>query len=481
MMTLMQTLQRPFRNPATARLISIVWLTALAAYIVGGASLTPFHGDEATQIAMSRDYASIFLQGDLDKVRYQTNPPDPADQELRLINGVVNKYLIGVAWHLGGFTAADLNQQWDWGADYAYNVANGHMPSAELLAVARLPSALLLAAGLLPMFALGWLIGGRVGAFAATLLYALHPALLVDGRRAMMEGSLIAFSLFTVLAGIWYARSRSWLAGLALGAAAGLALASKHTAVFTLAAVYGACLLLIVTNGWKFVLKRTEIRQSEDGQEEVIPASITLLRGGFPLAAAAKLVASAVLALALFYALNPAWWGDPIGRAGDVLRLRNDLLNGQVQAFGGYASTSDRLSGWLRQAFVPEAQYYEVSSWESAINGEITRYQESIFDGMRDLQAAGIEGVLFDLLLPLIALAGFAVLVGARGNDGHARLVILIWALTMAVTTALLTPLEWQRYYLPMHPASMLLVAAGLSWSVRPAGAPPVPEETPAS
>ncbi|MBL8134062.1 MAG: glycosyltransferase family 39 protein [Anaerolineae bacterium] len=438
--------QRPFENPLIARLITAAVLIALAAYILAGVPVTPFHADEATQIAMSRDYAAIFLEGDLDSQRYQENPADPAAQELRLINGVVTKLLIGLAWQARGYSVDDLNQPWDWGADWTYNFENGHAPSPDLLITARIPSAALYALGLLPMFALGWLVGGRVGAFVSVLLYALHPALLLNGRRAMMEGALIAFSLFTVLAGVWFARSRSWGSALLLGLAAGLALASKHTAAFTLIAVYGGCLLLLSVEA----LRR---RAGESGRR----AYSGLI----------WLALSALLALGLFYALNPAWWGDPIGRAGQVLALRSDLLNGQAAAFGGYPDTGAALSGWLRQAFLPPAQYYEVPVWANYINGEINVYEASVFDGVRDLKAAGLEGVLFDLLLPLQVVAGLGALLGGRSVERRA--LLLIWAVVTALTTALLTPLEWQRYYLPMHLASLLLAAAGVAWSVRPA------------
>lgn len=437
-MTNFKFLQVPFQNPLIARLIYVLWLAALAWYIFGGMTLTPFHADEATQIAMSRDYAAIFQQGNLDAVRYQEAPADPAAQELRLINGVLNKYLIGVAWNVRGFTVDDLNQQWDWGADYTYNVNNGHKPSDELLMTARIPSTALYALGLLPMFALGWLVGGRTGAFVATFIYALHPALLINGRRAMMEGGLIAFSLFTVVAGVWFARTRSWIAAVALGLAAGLALASKHTAVFTLIAVYGAALLGLVIGA------------------ERKPSAI------------AKLVVSGVVALLLFYALNPAWWGDPFGRASQVLLLRNDLLAGQAAAFGGYTGTGEALGGWLRQGVLPVPQYYEVPAWQGYIGMEIVLYETSIYDGLRGLNAAGLEGVLFDLLFPLAALSGLGALLGGQGIEGNTRRLVLTWAVIAVLTTALLTPVEWQRYYIPSHLAIIVLVTAGAAWSMRP-------------
>ena len=95
------------------------------------------------------------------------------------------------------------------------------------------------------IFALGQMLGGRPVAYLASLYYALNPALLIEGRRAMMEGSLTFFSLLTVLAGIWLLQKRRWWTAILLGIAAGLALASKHTAVFTVVRSVWVCALFI--------------------------------------------------------------------------------------------------------------------------------------------------------------------------------------------------------------------------------------------
>ena len=45
-----------------------LWLGLLAMYIVAGAAIVPFHGDESTLMVMGRDYHYIFVEGDLSKV-----------------------------------------------------------------------------------------------------------------------------------------------------------------------------------------------------------------------------------------------------------------------------------------------------------------------------------------------------------------------------------------------------------------------------
>ena len=423
-----------FYSILSAQHYIFLYLGLLVIYILSGVALVPFHGDEATQIYMSRDYNYQFIEHDLSKIYYSDTPASPTEQQLRLLNGTVNKYLIGLAWHLRGFTSVDINEQWDWGADWNYNQQYGHAPSEALLQVARLPSAILLAVSAIIIFVIGWQMGGLPVAYIASLYFALNPALLLNGRRAMMEGSFICFSLLTVLAGIWLLQRPSWRSTLMLGVAAGLALASKHTAIFTVAAVYGACGIYIFTRTirtWR-----------------VVPVHIYL-----------RFWIALLICSATFVLLNPAWWGNPVGRVGTVLELRQDLLAGQTATFGGYANFGDQIAGFFRQAFITLPQHFEIKGWETAIGDQIAQYEASVWRGV------SIGGsILGATLLCIMIGAGVWSLVRGRKTRLVARWLVGIWALVMTVTTLFLTPIEWQRYYLPVYPAIGLIGARGVVW-----------------
>jgi 4-amino-4-deoxy-L-arabinose transferase-like glycosyltransferase len=410
-----------------------LYLGLLVIYILSGTDLVPFHGDESTQIYMSRDYAYQFLERDMGKLYYNLNPSNVAEQELRLLNGTVSKYLIGLAWHVRGFTPLDINEQWDWGADWNYNQTTGHAPSDNLLQVARAPSAVLLAGGVILIFVIGWQVGGLPTAYFASLYYALNPALLLNGRRAMMEGSFTFFSLLTVLTAIWLLQRPSWRSTLALGIAGGLAIASKHTAIFTVGAIFFACAIYIFTRTirtWR-----------------VVPVLIYL-----------RSVLAAILVGLVFLLLNPAWWGDPLGRAGTVLHLREDLLKGQTAVFGGYVDFPDKVAGFLRQSLLVLPQYYEVSGWENFIGDQIARYEASVWRGV------SIGGtILGAALLCVIIGVGVWALVRGRKTRLAARWLVGVWTMVMLLSTLLLTPIEWQRYYLPIYPAIGLLLGLGLT------------------
>ncbi len=422
------------------------WLVALAVYVVAGAARVPFHGDESTQIAMSRDYFTLVQCRDLDAVLYDPSPADPAMQELRLLNGTVNKMTIGLAWDAAHLTVSDLNDQWMWGFEdptgtwdeWSYNTAFGHMPGDHLLHVARLPSALFAALSVWAVFGITRLAAaahGRAAAWAASLIYATTPAVLINGRRAMMEGSLLAFSTLAVLAALLLmrrVRAGRAAAGytLAFGAVSGLAVASKHPALVTVAALFLALAL-----------------------EPLIRPGGTL-RGIFDRRAIIRLAAAGLVALIVFLALNPAWWSAPLAMPEKILAQRTDLLNGQVQAYGGYGGPLDRLRGLVNQAFFAAPQYYEVPYWRGFIGDQIAQYEASGLAGRG-------TGPLWGAALAAACGAGLIAL--ARAWHGPAW-GVLVWVSVTALALLIMTPLAWQRYYLPLQPPLAVIEGCGAAW-----------------
>ena len=407
------------RLPARQSWPGLLWTLLLFAAMLAGAGSAPFHGDEATQIFMSRDFAWQFLTGDFDRLRYSDTPPDAQEQELRLLNGTLNKTLIGLAWHLADFRVDELNEQWDWTASWEHNLADGHMPAEPLLRAARWPSALLMAGGVFLIFALGRQTGGPATAFLASLAYALNPTLLLNGQRAMMEGGLIFFSLLSLLAALRFARSGALWPALLLGLGSGLALAAKHSAVFTLLAIFAGCGLYLLRQRPRALL---------------------------------RLALAGALALLLFLALNPAWWANPPARIATTLRMRQELLAEQSERYIGYQSPGAALAGLWRRVFVNQPQYFEAPGWQAPLAAQIARYQASPWPGLSP-GAAGAPATL------LLGATGLWALLRQPGPTRH---VIGSWALFTLAWTTLLTPLEWARYYLPLYPVVALLTACGL-------------------
>lgn len=418
------------------RWVDGLWLSALLLYVLAGVALVPFHADEATQIFMGRDFYYQVVQGDVQQVRYRAwetlSGDEATEQDLRLLNGTLPKYLFGAVAYGSGYGIDEINEQWVWGAGWEWNHDNGHVPPDGLLLRARSASALLLGVAAVALFVAAQRAGGRMAAYVASAFFVLNPAVLINGRRAMMEGGLLAFSLLVLLVGLLLLSKPSWWRYGLLGIVSGLAVASKHTAVFTAVAVFGACAALAA---WH-----------RRGERRTLSMRLVGLFG------------AGVMSLLVFYALNPAWWGAPVERAGQVLERRSELLQGQIDTYGGYATWGERLAGFWTQAIVVPPMYAEtnVDGFLDNLSQDIAAYEASPWDGIQ--VGASIPGALLTVVL---AGLGVLSLLQQRGDEAGERWLLLAWAALLLGTTLLLTPLEWQRYYVPTYPALALLVGLG--------------------
>ncbi|NWG18095.1 MAG: phospholipid carrier-dependent glycosyltransferase [Chloroflexi bacterium] len=428
--------------------VPLLVLLALAAYIFAGMPLASFHGDEAMHIYTSRDYATVFLEGRLDTLPVSPPYPIDADNRLRLLNGSVARYSIGLSWHLAGLNTGDLPPApgWDWGLQYARNVETGHRPSEALLLAGRRASTLFLALSVVVVFGLGRRLGGLPLAYVASILYAVNPVLLLNGRRSLVEGALLFFGLLTLWVGVEVAHrlkqerpgTRGVLLWLALAAASALALASKYSAATLVAAVYGGIGLAALQN----VLRSAQPWRSR---------LAALARTG------AALLVCGLLALALFLALSPALWNDPAARLGDLAAALQEQIDIVVDILpDAPTGIAYRIQALLTQPFMTAPAHFEQASWAEAapITAEIAAYMASPLSGLQ-------FGLLLGLPLTLLAGAG---LLAAAGRVLHAEgaSVVLLTVLALLAISLLANPLPWQRYYLLWLPVITLLAGVGL-------------------
>jgi 4-amino-4-deoxy-L-arabinose transferase-like glycosyltransferase len=425
-------------------LVDAAFLLALAAYVLAGYKVVPFHGDESTLIFMSKDYYYLVQQHDLDRVLYRDPPVDPHEQALRLINGTVGKMAMGVAWDLAGLHASDINGSWAWNMDWSANVSLGHVPEVRLLHAARLSSTLLTVISGWAVFGIARLVArNRLAAYAASLIYLTTPAVLVDGRRAMMEGSQLCFSALAVLVALVILReqARSEWRGRVLvawyavfGVACGFALASKHNTLIAVGAMFLAVAAEpVVLRGW------TEFT-AERFRGELKRHSL-------------RLVGAGVLTVLVFLALNPAWWSDPLGMPDRVAKMRYDLLRGQVAYYGGYEGWGARVEGLVRQAFFAAPQYYEDPKWKDYIPDQIRAYEATPWTGR-------LGGPIWGV--PLVIVFGLGIVeLRSHWRDGPAG-GALLWVGVTAFVLLITTPMSWQRYYLPLQAPLAVVAGAGV-------------------
>ncbi len=413
-------------------LIDTLLLLGLMAYVTLGTENVPFHGDESTTIWMSLDFDRVVLQGDVAAVAYEPPPRRNTEQHLRIITSNVSKMAMGVAWWGAGYSPDEINDQWVWGNDLNWNRDNERIPSERLLLITRLTSAWMTAISVVFVLATARLVGQQlltnplavaaVG-WGAAFLYATHPAVLVNGRRAMFEGGLLlgmAMLTWTVL------RLRipytSWPRYIILGIITGFALSTKHSATFTVVLLYGGLVILAL--------------QQADFHYEI-----------------GKIGIATLVALLIFLLLNPHWWSRPLQMPAITIEQRQMMLDEQAALYGDYEAFQDRLSGLWDQSLRPAPQYFEAPFWDeyAGVEDEIASYDDSLWAGWSD--DIGIFAVRL-----LLVLAGLWLLVR---NRSHLGLIVLLWMLGLLIIMLITVPMAWQRYYLPLQLPLTIVMGLG--------------------
>jgi hypothetical protein len=476
-----------------------LFLAVLMLYALLGVAGTTFHGDESMQLYMSSDYFTAFVERAPERLLALPPYYIDSDPHLRILNGTVNRYAIGFAWHVAGYTPAELPPRpgWDWGLTYADNVATAHRPAEALLNLARLPSALFFAASIAVVFLLAQSIGGRGAAYAAALLYTLHPALLLNGRRALQEGSMLFFGLASLLVVARIhtvslsrqilnprgtedteakrsshqptAKSSAALYAL-LALLCGFTVLSKHSGILFVA---GALLWLnapLLVGFGRWLLARSGVR--------VTAPRLQALARPFAVSIIASLLV-VVLMLALFIALSPALWNDPAARLFDLLTVRSELLTIQTNAFGGPMRLLHRIEQIALQPFILPLAHFESGAFDvPPMADEIARYMASPLSGIHWGVVGGVVMTGLGLLGMVYNPQAISEPKRYKGKGDREQLsansqyptttqssvlypqsYFLITMLPI-LASLLVNPLAWQRYYLPMM--ALMIIFAGM-------------------
>lgn len=411
-----------------------LWLALCALFILAGVALVPYHGDEATQIFMGRD-VYYGLDGEWD--RLAATPFDALDgeaameQHLRLINGTLPKAIYGAIGVMMGRSADELSAPWSWGAGWDWNLENGAIkPDDPLLLATRTASALFLAASVVVLFAIVRTVGGRIPAYLGTSYYVLSPALLINGRRAMMEGPLLFFSLLAVWLTLHILQNRRWLGYVLFGIIGGLTVASKHPGMVTVALLYGSLGIVTLYQAW---------------QEKAMRFAVDHIM---------RLFIAGLLTIAVFVAMNPSWWQNPGLAIQLVVQERTRLLEEQSTALGGTNDLNERVNYFIRQTLIADPMYAEVDFFQPYITEQVAAYEASPWAGI------AIGGSPIGAIL-LAMLAGIGELMLALKRTSQTALLVM-WALGSIIFVIVATPLEWQRYYLMAFSPFALLASIGL-------------------
>ena len=394
-------------------------LLLLTGYQLWGARWVPFHPDESSLLFQSRDFEAIFRS----PASLAWSAGREPDQELsyRLLNAPLSKYVLGLGRSLAGVDGAEVSADWDWSKDWEANLDAGAFPSPSALLAGRIASTSLLPFAALFLYLCGKQLGGPwVGGLAAALL-GLNALVLVHGRRAMAEGTLI-FAICFALWSILVPRRRPWLSGLGIG----LALGAKHSAlallpVGMLAMLWGA------------------------GPPQAIREKLRSV-GMFTL-----------VLLAFTLALNPVVWSEPVSALKEMFQVRKSLVPDQVQAQATAEQLAiavplrgiDRLAVLIGHLFLAPPQFEEIGNYRAELDSSVARYLAIPGHGL--LRGRTLGGVSLGLTLAGLAFGLATLRTGSRSASRTAALLLISTA-ALALTLYIGIPLPYQRYYVPLVP-----------------------------
>lgn len=418
-------------------ILSAVWIGFLFVFVLLGVPYASYHGDETSHLYNSHDYAILFIDRNPQALLVDL-PIDTEREYLRLADSTIARYSMGLAWHLAGYRQADLPQgNFNWFADYAGNQALGRIPDQHLMVVVRLPSAIFLALSAVVMFGIGYRFGGLKMAFFVSGLYIFNPVILLNGRRALQEGSLLFFGLLTVLTAIIISQRREnrthvpFLLWVCLTVAAAFTLLSKNNGFVYVAAAFLWVLLPEFSRSGLRSMGRTVL----------------------------SLALSGVFMLLLFVAFSPGLWSDPLMRIRDASVIRLAAINQQVMDDPEAPTTLERrVADIFTQPFIRPMAHYDAGA------SNLFAAQEELIAAYEASPLSGIHfGVVFGV--PLTLLACFGMLVNfmprIRRHSPALALGLTSWLL-LNVGVLLLLPLPWQRYFLALIPVMVVFVAIGL-------------------
>ncbi|HVX38341.1 MAG TPA: hypothetical protein VHB25_02115 [Gemmatimonadaceae bacterium] len=134
---------------------------------------------------------------------------------------------------------------------------------ADTLASARHGELLFLIILALATWAWGTRLAGEVGGLAATLLVVANPNILAHAGLATTDIACAAMTTVALLAAAWWIDEASWPRTAVFGAAVGLAVASRLSAIGFLGVAFAACYVLrgVVSRRWTIGASQSAARQ----------------------------------------------------------------------------------------------------------------------------------------------------------------------------------------------------------------------------
>ena len=404
----------------------VILLLALSLFYISGVPYIPFHPDESTQLYMSSDFEAWFTNPS--SMFWHVDKEDDPRQRYRELDAPLTKYLLGLGRSLAGVKA--LTVDWDWSGSWDENINNGAYPDGQLTRVGRATITLLLPISTILIFSIGKHIHGRATGFLAAVLLGTNAVILLHGRRAMAEGTLLLGTVFAVWC-ILKAHKFPWLAGLGLA----IAFNAKQS---TLALLPAAMVALI----WLPGVKK--------------PHFSTILKN--------LLIFFFVFTL-VTAVLNPIYWRHPYKAIQSAIKARATLM--EVQISGTQEIAPEKImDAFPQRVFVLLLNLY-ISPPEYGLIENLSPTKDDVSAYIAFPGHNLFRGIFWGAILFVLTLFGLymATRNSLRKVDHRSRILILLLLATFLQTVGLLAVLQlyWIRYTIPLIPFVCLWIAYGLT------------------
>jgi 4-amino-4-deoxy-L-arabinose transferase-like glycosyltransferase len=405
-------------------LFSLIYI-CLAIFLLLGVRLIPFHPDEVSLLYQSRDFEQLFK--DPMDLAFQAEREGEKDQTYRALNPPLPKYVLALGRLAAGYGAKYVKIDWDWSLSWNENIEAGALPETSLLNASRIASTVMVLLSLLVIYLCGKRAKNEAVGIVAVVLLGMHSLVLLHGRRAMAEGTLI-FGIALAILGILEGDRRPWLTGI--GAA--IAASSKMSAIVL--APVGFLSVLWITPTFKNLRKK-------------------LIRNGLLFLASF---------LGLYFILNPFLWTNPIKGIQSEWNERIQFTQAMVEEVEARAPNQildtpiKRIASMTHHLFIAGLQFEEAGNYASNTQSAETEYLSYPF---HTLFRGAVAGILM-ISLAVMGVISLGIEVRKSGIKSQ-RAMILLFIATMAQTLALVwaNPLPFQRYFIPVVPFICLWIS----------------------
>ena len=365
------------------------------------------------------------------------------------MNPPVGKFLTGALVAILRDPSHPVDYRWEWPHSTEENRARGNLPPQRLLVGVRLGMAALSVLTLALVYASALQITGmRWIAFVAPVALFLSPVFQIHATQVTMDTPQLLFQAMAVFAFGAFIRRGSRVAFASSLVAMGLACAVKFSSA-----------PIVLATGLFVLLRREPIWQ----------------RLG-------KALSVAVVPLAVFIAVNPYLYPDPIGRTRGILRGWSEvkaqqsrdprLVPGVVASpLDGLARTAMATVGrpdFFHPRLVPLRRWLWLGALVglAALLAAVRRYRFELPGAPARFAAPALIALLSTwLALRALDAAGLSLLLAAIGTfwllgirrvessgppDPELAVYLGLCATSMWLLTGLWLPFDWGRYTLPM-------------------------------